>query len=127
MPPSDLTTHNQVTLLHGGEEYFHALIVAMDAAASDIYLETYIFALDPTGNRIAEALIRAAARGVSVRVISDWIGTGRRESTALHRRLEDAGVQHRTFNPWFRRGMVRTHRKICIIDRRLAFLGGINI
>lgn len=121
------TAGNQVTLLHCGAEFFPALVTACDTATSEIYLETYIFASDETGDQIKAALIRAAGRGVNVNVITDWIGTGRAQSNLLHKEFLAAGVRHRRFNPWFRRGVARTHRKICVVDRKLAFLGGLNI
>jgi len=127
MRPIDFTAHNHVTLLYSGGEFFPALIAAIDAAEFEIYLETYIFAADNTGRAVADALIRAAARGVMVNVITDWIGTGRRQSALLHEELQGAGVHHRTFNPWLRRGVARTHRKLCVVDCRLACLGGLNI
>ncbi len=122
-----LTANNQIKLLHCGAEFFPALVAAFDAATAEIYLETYIFADDETGERIKDALARAAGRGVQVNVITDWIGTGRVQSNVLHKAFLAAGVNHRSFNPWFRRGVARTHRKICVVDRRLAFLGGQNI
>jgi cardiolipin synthase A/B len=121
------TASNQITLLHSGAEFFPALISAIDSARFDIYLETYIFAADETAERVKAALIRAAARGVAVRVITDWVGTGHRQSVALKQAFEAAGVHHRVFNAWFRRGITCTHRKICVVDRRVAFLGGLNI
>jgi cardiolipin synthase len=121
------TAHNNVTLLHCGAEFFPALIAAIDAAKIEIYLETYIFAADETGDEVKTALIRAAGRGVIVNVITDWLGTGRYQSKLLDYEFRMAGVNHRTFNPWFRRGVARTHRKICVADRALAFLGGLNI
>jgi cardiolipin synthase len=121
------TGNNRLALLHCGAEFFPELIKACDAAQSEIHLETYIFADDPTGNAVRDALTRAAARGVRVMVITDWVGTGRAESEKLHEALRQAGVMHRSFNPWFRRGFVRTHRKICVIDGKTAFLGGLNI
>ncbi|RJG05009.1 cardiolipin synthase B [Noviherbaspirillum cavernae] len=127
MRPVDFTAHNQITLLFRGAEFFPALIAAIDAAEFDIYLETYIFALDPVGNAVKDALLRAAARGVAVHVISDWLGTGHAQSVILQREFRAGGVQHRIFNAWFRRGVARTHRKLCVMDRKLAFLGGLNI
>jgi cardiolipin synthase len=121
------TAANQIDLLHCGAEYFPALLEAFDQAETEIYLETYIFALDPTGERVVAALQRAAKRGVAVNVISDWVGAGHAVSKQLHIQLEQNGVRHRSFNPWFRNGVARTHRKICVIDRKLAFLGGLNI
>src|SRR5438067_9060677 len=96
------TGNNRLALLHCGTEFFPELIAACDAAASEIHLETYIFADDPTGSEVREALVRAAARGVRVQVITDWVGTGRAESEKLHAMFEAAGVAHRSFNPWFR-------------------------
>lgn len=123
----NFTSQNTVTLLYCGAEFFPALIAAMDAAVSDLYLETYIFANDVTGQSVREALKRAAARGVTVHVISDWIGTGRVAVGLLDAELLAAGVHHRIFNPWFRRGVARMHRKICVVDRECAFVGGLNI
>jgi cardiolipin synthase len=123
----NFTAHNKVTLLHSGAEYFPALIAALDAAKFEIYLETYIFASDQTGDEVKAALMRAAQRGVMVNVISDWLGTGHRQSVILNKELREARVNHRVFNPWFRRGVARMHRKICVVDRALAFLGGLNI
>ena len=127
MRPVSFTAHNHVTLLHCGAEYFPALIAAIDAARFELYLETYIFTLDITGEEVKDALMRAAARGVTVNVITDWLGTGHRQSVLLQQDFRDGGVNHRVFNSWFRRGVARTHRKICVIDRRVAFLGGLNI
>ena len=121
------TANNQLTLLHCGAEFFPELEAACDKAVSEIYLETYIFADDDTARRIEQALIRAAARNVRVYVITDWTGSGHGNSKRLHERLQAGGVRHRSFNPWFRRGVARTHRKMCVIDRKLAFLGGLNI
>ena len=121
------TANNQLTLLHCGAEFFPGLEAACDSAVSEIYLETYIFADDETARRIEQALIRAAARHVRVYVITDWVGSGHRNSIRLKERLQAGGVRHRNFNPWFRRGVARTHRKMCVIDRKLAFLGGLNI
>lgn len=118
---------NDIQLLHGGAEYFPAMIAAFDAAHSEIYLETYIFAADDAAQAIKAGLARAAARGVIVNVITDWIGTGNLASGILQREFQEMGVDHRSFNPWFRRGIARMHRKLCVVDRSVAFLGGVNI
>lgn len=118
---------NHVELLRCGAEFFPALIAAIDEAHVELYLETYIFSLDDTGILVRDALIRAAKRGVVVSVITDWIGTGRVESKQLKATLTAAGVQHRSFNPWFKRGVARSHRKLCVVDRKWAFAGGLNI
>ena len=118
---------NQLSLLHQGEQFFPALISACDRALSEIYIETYIFALDPTGLRVKAALLRAVRRGVSVQLVVDWLGTGDDTIAQLRAELEPAGVRLLVFNPWFQRGIVRMHRKIAVIDQRIAFLGGLNI
>ena len=106
---------------------FPALISACDRALSEIYIETYIFALDPTGLRVKAALLRAVRRGVAVQLVVDWLGTGDDIIAQLRAELEPAGVRLLAFNPWFQRGIVRMHRKIAVIDQRIAFLGGLNI
>ncbi len=121
------TEGNQVTLLSGGNEFFPALITAIDAAQSEVFLETYIFSEDITGNLVNDALCRAARRNVKVHVIVDWLGTGNQRSNELAHTFADAGVQFRRFNPWFRRGFTRTHRKLFVADRQVAMIGGINI
>ena len=127
MPRINYQTGNQLQLLHTGEMFFPALLKAIDHATTEIYLETYIFANDQSSQEIEAALGRAAARGVRVYVIVDWIGSGRDHSFALQQRLAQQGVQCRIFNVWFKRGLVRTHRKLCVIDQTIAFIGGINI
>lgn len=121
------TSGNTVTLLYCGIEFFPALIVAIDAAVAEVYLETYIFADDNIGRAVKEALKRAAARGCAVNVLSDWHGTGRARVGLLEAELQAAGVNHRAFNSWFHRGVARSHRKICVVDRQCAFVGGLNI
>ncbi len=118
---------NQLSLLHRGEQFFPALIGTCESALVEIYLETYIFALDPTGLRVKTALLNAARRGVAVQLIVDWLGTGDDTIEQLRAELEPAGVRIVIFNPWFKRGIVRMHRKIAVIDQRIAFLGGLNI
>ena len=119
--------NNHLTILQNGEAYFPALLQAINSARSEIYFETYIFANDATGNAVLEALKRAGRRGVEVHVITDWWGTGKSMCELLEREFRRAGVSYRTFNPWFKRGIARTHRKICVVDSRIGFVGGINV
>lgn len=126
MRAASYSHHNRLTLLHRGAEFFPALIRAIDSATDEIHVETYIFALDPTGLQVMAALRRAAERGVVVQVLTDWLGSSRYR-TALAGEFEAAGIRFAAFNPWFRRGMARMHRKIVVVDRRCAFLGGLNV
>ncbi|MFB9244161.1 cardiolipin synthase ClsB [Massilia antarctica] len=121
------TAHNDIALLETGLAFFPALIAAIDGAQYDIYFETYIFADDDTGRSVADALCRAGQRGVKVRVVTDWWGTGHARSTALGVAFAAANVRFRAFNAWFKRGVARTHRKIVVVDRAVAFVGGINV
>jgi cardiolipin synthase len=122
-----LTSHNELTLLHGGGDFFPALLESIKTAAHEIYLETYIFAEDEMGLVIRTALQEAASRGVIVNVIVDWLGTGSASAQKLQKEFARAQVQCRIFNPWFKRGVVRSHRKMCVIDRQVAYIGGLNI
>lgn len=117
---------NDVTLLESGIAYFPAMLAAIDAARYDILFETYIFAEDRVAHLIRDALIAAARRGVKVRVVVDWFGTGHGAAARLGEAFDDTGVHYRVFNPWFRRGLARSHRKIVVVDREVAFVGGIN-
>lgn len=118
---------NEAQLLHTGEQYFAALITAIDAAEHEIFLETYIFASDACANKIQASLSAAAKRGVQVQVMVDWVGCGDSYATQLQAEFQRDNVECRIFNPWFKRGLVRTHRKLCVVDQRIAYVGGINI
>lgn len=127
-----MNSGNRITLLHNGDAYFPALETALDCAVYDIYLETYIFENDHTGRRIAEALRRAAMRGVITHLLIDGFGSSGLPKTMIDY-LKEAGVMVLKFrpqiSPWTlrRRRLRRLHRKIAVIDQRLAFVGGINI
>ena len=115
------TYDNHLTLLQNGEDFFPALLDAIENAHSEIYLETYIFYPDEVGRRVIDALKKAVARGVQVHVILDWLGTGRKLCHLLNREFMAAGIECHVFNRWFRRGFVRLHRKICVVDHLIAF------
>jgi cardiolipin synthase len=123
---------NHIVLLQNGEAYFPVLELALDEATHDIYLESYIFENDHTGRRIAEALRRAALRGVTTYMLIDGFGSNSLPKTMIDY-LKEAGVMVLKFrpkiSPWTfrRRRLRRLHRKVVVIDRKLAFVGGINI
>ena len=127
MPSVEFSAGNRIEFLHCGAEFFPALIKSIDAASTEIYLETYLFATDDAGMAVLDSLMSAAARGVTVNLITDWLGTGRDRCSLLAEALRHTTVNYRVFNQWFHRGVARTHRKICVVDKRLAFVGGINI
>jgi len=126
---------HQLTLMQSGTEFFPQLCADIDSAHYSIYLETYIFAADQAGGMVADALQRAARRGVEVRLLLDGYGS----AELPQQWVEDfrlAKVQVRWFrrdiSPFtlrrYRRGMLRRlHRKMVVIDGDVAFVGGINI
>ncbi|WP_371434955.1 cardiolipin synthase ClsB [Polaromonas sp.] len=123
-------------LLQGGRAYFPALIEAIDEAVAWVQFETYIFDVHGTGTGVAEALLRAAGRGVTVQVLVDGIGS---EALApeWQQKITDAGIQWCVYSPLGTGlgglGLLmpnrwrRLHRKLCVIDQRIVFCGGINV
>lgn len=123
---------NELVLLRNGEEYFPALVQSIDAARSEVFLESYIFENDATGSLVADALCRAAARGVAVRLLIDGFGS-RGFASRFREMMAESGVRLQVFRPevrlWrFRRSRLRRmHRKLASIDTQTAFVGGINV
>ena len=132
MTPSGFTAGNKVKLLTTGYDFFPALTRAIDAAKSEIYLETYIFKNDSIGQTIAAALMRAAGRGVSVHLLIDGFGSYELPDSFIEQ-LRQSNVKLLIYRPEvfffrFRRYRLRRmHRKLAVIDTRIAFVGGINI
>ncbi|MDX1721708.1 MAG: phosphatidylserine/phosphatidylglycerophosphate/cardiolipin synthase family protein [Pseudomonas sp.] len=118
---------NQFALLNDGPTFFPRMIEAIDDARELVALELYLVASGACMEVLLQALCAAAQRGVAVRCLFDDYG-----SQALlqvdRRRLSAAGVQLRRYNPLrWRRGMrnfYRDHRKLLLVDGRLAFIGG---
>ena len=122
---------NLVAPLRDGEEAFPAMLASIDAAKSSVSLLMYILELDEVGGKFVEALGRAAARGVEVRVLLDAVGSGK-DLGKLMQALESHGVTAASFLPlripWRTRYMhLRNHRKILMLDGSLGFTGGMNI
>lgn len=123
---------HQLLLLQGGVEFFPALVEAMDAARMVVHLETYIFEFAGSALCVAEALERAARRGVVVRLLIDGVGTPV-VPPEWQRRFAEAGVVMRIYAPLGRLGLLvpsnwrRLHRKLCVVDGVVGFCGGINI
>ena len=124
---------NRLTLLRNGGEYFPALTAAIDLAQKEVWFESYIFADDATGRMVAGALIRAAQRGVAVRALVDGWGAKFYLTRALEQELSAGGVDFAKYRPevapWQFRShrLRRLHRKLCMIDGTVAFVGGINV
>ena len=122
---------NRIRLLENGEEFFPRVFEAIRQARVRVYIETFILLDDKVGLDLLEALRDATARGVEVDVLAD--GFGAEPLGAEYRtRLAEAGVRLHIYEPRRRLFGVRTnvfrrlHRKIVLIDSRIAFVGGIN-
>jgi cardiolipin synthase len=123
---------HQLQLFEGAVACFGALIRDIDQALHEVRIETYIFSFDATGRPLAEALERAASRGVHVYLTMDGVGTPRLPPEWVGR-FDRAGVQWRIFLPLGRVGVLipirwrRLHRKLCVLDGATAYCGGINV
>lgn len=122
---------NRIELLENGEQYYPRVFAAIEAAREEVLLETFIWFDDPVGRRLREALAAAARRGVAVHVLFDGWGSPEIDETFL-RPLVEAGGRPRAFEPaktlfGLRLNLLRRmHRKLVVVDARLAFVGGIN-
>lgn len=140
---------SEETIFLRGDQYFEALLLDITRAEKQIDLETYIFDDDALGQRILEALLLAAQRMVQVRILVDGAGTpGWRED--ITQRLEAAGIEARVYHPfpwrfWQWRHTIihlpllpklmyfilkmnkRNHRKVCMIDKKIVYIGSANI
>lgn len=122
---------NRVTPLVNGEAAYPAMLSAIEGAERSVALSTFIFAADQIGRRFVEALAGAVRRGVAVRVLVDAAGV-RYSWPPVHRVLRRAGVPVTRFLPitsgaglaFFN---LRNHRKLLVVDGRVAFCGGMNI
>ena len=127
---ADVSSGNNVRILRDGPATFAAMLEAIDSAKATVRLECYIFRSDDVGLRFAEALTRAAQRGVKVQLLLDWIGV-RGTSRSMIRGLTKVGVDVAFFNPpgfraWL--GAVpRDHRKLLVVDSCLGITGGVGI
>jgi cardiolipin synthase len=128
-----LIAGNKITLLFDGPATMRAMMEAAQAAKSTINLETYIFDQDEVGIEFADVLIAKQRQGVTVNVLYDSVGT-LGTPQAFFDRMREAGITLIAFNPVnpaARKGKWeinnRDHRKLMVVDGRVAFTGGINI
>jgi cardiolipin synthase A/B len=122
---------NAVTPLHNGDEAYPQMLAAIDAAQHSAVLSTYLFRADTVGSTFIDALDRANRRGVQVRVLIDSIGSGYFLSPTYWQ-LRRRGVKVVRFMhsplPWRMPFInLRTHKKLLVVDGRVAFMGGLNI
>lgn len=131
---SPLVLGNKLTLLVDGPATYRAMFAAMRSARDHLHLETYIFEDDDIGRQFADVLLERQAAGVQVNLIYDSVGC-LNTPKAFFDRLRAGGIQVLEFNPvnplagnkkeWLLNN--RDHRKLLVVDGRVAFIGGINI
>lgn len=121
---------NQVVALQNGDEIFPAMLSAIREAKQTITFETYIYWSGDIGTELAEALSERAKAGVRVHVLVDWVGSIKMDEDLLEK-MEKAGVELHKYRPlsWYHLGRVnnRTHRKLLVVDGRVAFTGGVGV
>ena len=127
-PP--FTEGNRHQVLLNGDQIFAPMLATIRSAEKSITFETYIYWSGDIGREFADALSERARKGVKVHVLLDWVGSAKVDEAVVEQ-LITAGVQIRKFHPpqWFnlRRMNNRTHRKLLVVDGRVAFTGGVGI
>jgi len=128
---SFFTQDNNVEIFYEGEDKFKSLIHSIDNAEDHIHMQYYIFKSDNLGKKVIQSLCKKAKEGVEVKLLIDGMG-GRKFSRKYINNLKEAGAEVGIFLPPFvplvsLRINYRNHRKICIIDGKEAFIGGLNI
>jgi len=125
-----IVSGNKVTALQNGDEIFPAILEAIRGAQTSINFETYIYWSGEIGKEVTAALAERAAAGIPVNVIIDWAGSIKMDNELLDK-LTEGGVNVHHYRPlrWYNLSRVnnRTHRKLLVVDGRIAFTGGIGV
>ena len=129
---SIITLSNKSELFFSGEDLFNSLVDDLEKAEKSIHLEYFIFRSDNIGNRIADILKRKSKEGVKVRILFDGVGCFNKISRKFKRDLMNAGIITKYFldptNVLAGRLLnYCNHRKIVVIDGKVAYTGGMNI
>lgn len=129
-----LVSGNEVTIIEDYLGSFDAMVVAIDAATERVHVEFYILVLDSSTRRVFDALARACARGVTVRVLSDHLSgflyphrRSTRSALAAMGAEWHAMLPLRVFRGQWQRPDLRNHRKIVVVDGSVAFTGSQNL
>lgn len=123
--------NNEVEIYTSGYDFFPSLLMEIGKAEHHIHIDTFIISDDPLGRIIADALIDKAKQGVEVRLIYDDVGSWRTPNS-FFTRMRNEGIEVYAFMPvrfpaFTSRVNYRNHRKICVIDGEVGFIGGMNI
>jgi len=122
-----LAQARRLVLLHRADCHFARIVQECRTAEREICIEMYQIRRDPVGRRIIAALAEAVGRGVSVRLLVDPVGSGGIADWLPE--IADHGIDVRWYSPWrpWNHPLRRTHRKLIVIDGRIASIGGINL
>jgi phospholipase D domain protein len=128
------SNNNSVTLLTSGQEKFDDMFKAIEQARSSIHLEYFNFRNDSINNELINRLAKKVQEGVEVRAIFDGFGNASNNRPMHKRHLKDIrekGIQIYEFKPitfpWIHSVFNRDHRKIVVIDGKIAYTGGMNV
>lgn len=126
-----LSHDNDIQILSDGHKKFDALLADIHAATKEVNIQYYIIQPDALGRRLRDALIERAKQGVKVRLLYDEVGS-KKTAPKFYDELRAAGGEVEVFFPsLFRvinfRVNNRNHRKLCIIDGVIGYIGGFNV
>ena len=126
----ETTSGNEYTLLTNGDQFFPAMLDAINHATRRIAFETYIYEKGRVANQFTPALVAAAHRGVQVNLVVDAFGSNRMSEEDIEQ-LRQAGARVGRFGKahwWTLDNLTyRTHRKILVIDGKIGFTGGAGV
>lgn len=123
--------NNTTDILTDGTDFFISLLRDIGQATHHIHLETYIICDDPLGRFLADALADKARQGVEVRFIYDDVGCWN-VPNSFFEQMRNAGIDVHAFMPvkfpaFTSKVNYRNHRKLCVIDGKIGYIGGMNV
>ncbi|MCD8296602.1 MAG: cardiolipin synthase [Prevotella sp.] len=122
---------NEAEIFTDGYSFIHALMREIAKAQHHIHFESYIICDDPLGFLVSDALINKSKQGVEVRLIYDDVGCWNVRNSFFER-MRNAGIDVHSYMPvkfpaFTSKVNYRNHRKVCVIDGKVGFIGGMNI
>ena len=122
---------NEVDIFTNGYDFFHMLLRDIGKAKNHVHIDSYIFNDDALGYMVADELVEKASQGVEVRVIYDDVGCWNVKNEFFER-MREAGIEVHAFMPvkfpaFTGKVNYRNHRKLCVIDGKIGYIGGMNI
>lgn len=122
---------NEVDIYTNGYDFFHMLLRDIGKAKNHVHIDSYIFNDDALGYMVADELVEKASQGVEVRVIYDDVGCWNVKNEFFER-MREAGIEVHAFMPvkfpaFTGKVNYRNHRKLCVIDGKIGYIGGMNI